>query len=352
MFAVFLSAVLTGGMLMFFVDGSSAAAPSFSQPTYMAVGGGHLWVASASSTVTELNENSGALVSAINSLPSYTVQGVSNAGIVLSGANVWVANSAVDAVSELDASNGLVIRTVSGTTGGVYKGSPKAVGPSGPHISDIASSGDRLWIAIRTAAGGWVTEINAQSGSLIRLIRSPTDDFDGVSAIAVSGAHVWVANYGAGVTELNANNGSLVRVVNRHSDGFAGSNAIAVVGNEVLVSNHLGNSVTELSASTGSLVRIIKEQSDGLDEPTALAVRGSDVWVTNENDANLDGRGSVVELNVSNGSLIRRIDARADKFSSPAEIAISGAHLWITNQTGNTVTEINTSNGALVRTIN
>jgi DNA-binding beta-propeller fold protein YncE len=79
--------------------------------------------------------------------------------------------------------------------------------------------------------------------------------FSGPASVAVSGTHVWVANYeGNSVTELNASNGSLLRVINATADGFNFPTSVAVSGTHVWVTNQYGSSVTELNASNGSLV--------------------------------------------------------------------------------------------------
>jgi DNA-binding beta-propeller fold protein YncE len=66
-----------------------------------------------------------------------------------------------------------------------------------------------VWVA--NYEGNSVTELNASNGSLLRVINATADGFNFPTSVAVSGTHVWVTNqYGSSVTELNASNGSLV----------------------------------------------------------------------------------------------------------------------------------------------
>jgi DNA-binding beta-propeller fold protein YncE len=114
-----------------------------------------------------------------------------------------------------------------------------------------------VWVA--NSEGNSVTELNASNGSLVRVINATADGFNFPTSVAVSGTHVWVTNnltnnnIGNSVTELNASNGSLVRVIYPGSEPYG----VAVSGTHVWVANVTGDSVTELNASNGSLVRII-----------------------------------------------------------------------------------------------
>ena len=61
---------------------------------------------------------------------------------------------------------------------------------------------------------GSVTELNAASGALAKVIRGSRYGFDGPVAVSSDGTHVWVANESGGsVTELNATTGALVKVI-------------------------------------------------------------------------------------------------------------------------------------------
>jgi DNA-binding beta-propeller fold protein YncE len=123
----------------------------------------------------------------------------------------------------------------------------------------------------------------AASSSVVPALRIPGRAVSAPAAIAAARGHVWVANSlypvtgnaGGWVTELNAETGALIRVVSARRDRLTDPEAIAVAGNRVWVVNSFGNSVTvinattgayydqsggwvtELSAATGALVRVI-----------------------------------------------------------------------------------------------
>jgi hypothetical protein len=65
--------------------------------------------------------------------------------------------------------------------------------------------------------------------------------------MVVSGHDLSVAT-GGGVTELDASTGALVRVISGSSYQFYGAHAMAVSGHDLFVANTAGSSVTELPA--------------------------------------------------------------------------------------------------------
>jgi hypothetical protein len=160
--------------------------------------------------------------------------------------------------------------------------------------------------------------------------------FDGPDAIAVDGPYLWVANGGGSVTELNADNGSLVRVLSARSYGFNYPDAIAVDGTHVWVANYNDNSVTELNTVDGSLVQVLSSASYDLVNPDVIAIYGTHLWVAYHYG------DSVVELNAADGSLVRTMSATSYGFDGPDAFAIVGNHLWVANEGGNSVTELST----------
>jgi hypothetical protein len=167
----------------------------------------------------------------------------------------------------------------------------------------IAVDGAHVWVA--NFGSSTVTELNASNGSLVRVLSDPADGFDHPRAIAVAGSHVWVANANTStVTELNANDGSLVKIIS----GFAGPNGIATTSTGVWVTSYGesgGASVIELSAQNGNqLLPVIAGNSYKFSRPDAIAVDGAHVWVANF------GSSTVTELNASNGSLVRVLSSQ------------------------------------------
>jgi hypothetical protein len=150
-----------------------------------------------------------------------------------------------------------------------------------------------------------LVELNDSNGSLVRLYRANVDGLDGLINLTATRSDVWLTNlYGpydskSSVTELNARTGSLVRIVKAQKKDPP--DPVSVDGSHVWIGTTLmgSNSVTELNARTGSLVRIIKAKADGFNRPSDVVASGSKLWVLNFD--------SITELNQNNGSLVRVI---------------------------------------------
>jgi len=117
-------------------------------------------------------------------------------------AHVWVANTDADSVTELDASTGRWVQTLSG-------GSYGFAGPTG-----IAVYGGHVWISnsrAKSAHGGSVTELDARTGRWrMRTLSAGATASTARTRIAAGDGDVWVANIrGFSVTELDASTGKL-----------------------------------------------------------------------------------------------------------------------------------------------
>jgi serine/threonine-protein kinase len=309
----------------------SGASYGFGNPDAIAVGAGHVWVASLGGSVTELNAANGSWVRTLSG-GSYGFS--SPEGIATDGTHVWVTNlgggaSGNGSVTELNAANGSWVRTLSGGSYGFN-------GPWG-----IATDGTHVWVDNygRASIGDSVTELNASNGSWVRTVRGIKAPY----SVAVQGGHAWVAN-GDSVTELNAADGSRVRTLSGASYGFDGAQAIAVSGTRVWVANYGGGAddagtVTELNASNGSVVQILSGAGYGFDSPQGITVDGAHVWIADGGSASSSG-GSVTELNADNGSRARTLSGASYGFADPWAIAVDGTRVWVANHQGNSVTEL------------
>src|SRR6185437_9202581 len=216
------------------------------------------------------------------------------------GAHVFVANAGNNSVTEVDASNGSLVRVLS----------DPGYGFSNP--SAMAFDGTHLWVA--NADGNSVTEINASDGSLARIVEDPSYAFSQPSALLTEGGQLWVANRrGNSVTEINTNDASLVRTVQGPSYAFEGPGALAFDGSDIWVANGSGNTVTELSATDGTLIRNV---SDGIENPQSLAYDGRHLWVG-------DGGFSsdIAEINASDGT------SAGESFGCARKMIFDGSHL-------------------------
>lgn len=281
----------------------------------------------------------------------------------LKAATIWVAAAAAAVVGVASAP---AIRTWSRIPGPV----PLRVltdARSFRHAVAIAYDGRHVWIASDPGnGGGWVTELNASDGALIRTLSGARYGFHYPAAIAFDGTHIWVANdpqTGDGqtpkpgdgtVTELNASDGSWVRTLSGPGYGFDFPSAIVVSGGDVWVANGLGTSVTEVKASDGSVIRTLSGSRYGFDSPSAITVSGSHIWVVN---AGSGDNASVTEFSAADGSWIRTLPWSRYSSNDPSGIAVVGGHIWVTTSswdiTSNesTVFELDATDGRLVKSL-
>jgi hypothetical protein len=62
-------------------------------------------------------------------------------------------------------------------------------------VDAVASDGTHVWVANAPLTGkGWVTELNAATGALVKVLKGPSYAFNHPTGIALDGTHAWVAN--------------------------------------------------------------------------------------------------------------------------------------------------------------
>jgi hypothetical protein len=218
----------------------------FNSPQGIAVANGHVFVSNLAKppffggSFTELNASNGAVIHVIqsNGAPESLFPGTDGP---------WFDTNLLYA-GEIDGSNGELLR-----------------GFAGSDPVSIADNGRDAWGV--TDDGASVSEVKLFSNysTLVTKVDSGADDFNDSGGIAISGANVWVTNTdarqinGNSVTELNASTGAVVRVLNSAKYQFNGPWGIASGDNHIWVANAGGNSVTEFNANNGSLIRVIKQ---------------------------------------------------------------------------------------------
>ena len=214
----------------------------------------------------------------------------------------------------------------------------------------IAVAGNRVWVANASyGASGWLAEIDAATGALIRIVAGQRYGLADPVALAVDGNTLWVADgTGNAVTEVNARTGALIRVIAGQEYQLADPGAIAAGGGHVWVANAGADSVTEIDAATGAVVRVISAPRYRLDTtvyPPAIAIAGDRVWVT---DGNSD---ALTEIDATTGALVRVITDRRYQLHGPDAIAVADGRAWVVSVDSSSVTEIDAAAGALIRVI-
>jgi serine/threonine protein kinase len=231
--------------------------------------------------------------------------------------------------------------------------------------SPIATDGTHLW----AIDGSSVEELNASNGSVIRTLSGSKYQFGTPTGIAAHGTYVWVAN-GSSLTEVDATNGAPINVLWGGQYALMQPIGIADDGTHLWITspadawvdpalnsdgqslNQGTGSVVELNASNGSVIRTLSGSEYQFNDPVGITSDGTHVWVTNEDD----GRW-VVELNASNGRVIRTLpdlsapgtDLMVDPF--PGGIATDGTRVWVVDSANSLVTELNAGNGSFIRTL-
>lgn len=329
---------------------AGSATSVIDDPVALAVVGPHLFVVNESTNaVVEYSTATGALVKVIDA-PADAFHHPD--GIAVSGLDLFVSNgneesgmgttnysvAQYSSVTELDATTGSLVRVINAPADHLLAPGPIAVG------------GGHVWVVNQDLDNGVsLVELDAASGSLVRLYKDTTDGLFGSLGVAVGDGGVWVTNasgQGAAVTELNETTGSLVRVI-KSKYNLVAPDPVSVDGSRVWVGNIAltDNAVSELNASNGSLVRIINGAADGFDGLIALDTGGAHVWVAN-------GSGnSITELRSADGSLVKVIRAAADALDGPDAVTVASGDVWVADVNGGAVTELNASTGALVRVI-
>jgi hypothetical protein len=307
------------------------------------VSGRHVFVGNidGSQLITELNASNGSTVRIINDGKSNVTE------FAISGPDVWIINYDKNAVYEVNSNNGHLIRTVKGKTTEYVNDRGITVKRKINLFNDpqgIAVSDGHVFVSNMAKApfyGGSFTELNASNGSVIRVIQSTegpqtlfagTDgpwfngmfageisgstgmvlrgfEGSGLNCIADNGRDAWgLTEYGVSATEVQLRTGftTVVTTVTSSAAEFNDSDGIAISGNDVWVTNTdarqlTGNSITELNASTGAVVRVLNAAKYQFKGPWGIASGDNHLWVANA------GGNSVTEINASNGSLVRVI---------------------------------------------
>jgi outer membrane protein assembly factor BamB len=163
----------------------------------------------------------------------------------------------------------------------------------------LASDGTHVWIAGSDVNGhgtaGTVTELDASDGhQLWSAAVTIYHDSQSITydSVTYADGFLWVAN-GESVTELNASTGKLVRVLSGSDYQFNGPTVVAAAGTKVFVVNTTGNSVTEIDARTGALLHTLSAARYHFDDPVNIAVAGNHAWILN---SPAGSPSSVVEL--------------------------------------------------------
>ena len=237
------------------------------------------------------------------------------------GTHVWVDNQIDNTVTELDASDGSVVRTIIGP-------------PFANFLIGVVSDGTHVWVADH---GGFVYELNTSDGSVVQTLPVLGEP----QGIAYDGTDVWVSTDNEEVYKINASTGLVVDQI--FVDGSHGiPQRMSADGTHVWAVTN-SSDVMEIDASTDAVVRYLTTPAGGGGNSYAVLSDGTHVWVPNNHGG---GPGTIAELDASTGSLVQTIALGGQ----PRAMAYDGTHVWVSDQDGGYVTELNASDGSTIDT--
>jgi hypothetical protein len=275
--------------------------------------------------------------------------------LAVDGPDIWVADAGSSSLTELNASTGVWVRTLPGSRLGL------------DFPTQIAAYGNYLWVVSQSQqpnATWTLIQLDAATGTRLRTLK-----WDGVAnlgGVAIDGSDLWVTGDGFGnVTELDASTGAVIRVVSSLDFGFFTPGTVAADGPDIWVASQddgstTKDSVTELDAATGKILRTIPYGA--LPDPDFIDAAGGHIWVANNDD---DGSGpylcgSVTELDAGTGAVLRVLAGGRYGFDNPSAIVAEGTSMWVADWRNPSyacpgggpsgLTEISAANGAWEQT--
>jgi DNA-binding beta-propeller fold protein YncE len=330
---------------------STSRASEFDAPSGLAFGGGHLWVTNlAGNSVTEIDPSAGTWIRTLRA-SSYGFK--APIAIASSGPDLFVANE-TGSLTEIRASDAAPIRTISGPRFGFID--PVAIAVAGNTVL-VVNAGRPS--ATPTVAGS-ITEIDASTGRLLRTVSGATFAFDDPVALTVSGQRVFVADEGDNsVTEINTTKGTLVHVI--VDQGLNAPDGIAVGDGHVWVADAKSNAATEIDAETGVVITTVNDSDGkyGFGSPSVAIESAGNVFIaspygTSPMVTRLSAATSAPSWYMCNTN-------GPYYFSLLSAFAVSGNHLWVASRSGansktpgaksGSLTELNAVTGALIATL-
>lgn len=305
------------------INGSSGSVIEVERGDYSGVGfvrsiaftGGDIWMLCPDGLL-EIDQSTGVLLRIVNA-PDFRLDQTGSygaQGLVSYGDNLWVANTYNDSLTEIDSKTAALVRVVDAPADGLD--APVA----------LALAGSDLWIASQSS----LTELNAQSGALVRTVNT-SGDLDGLSALSVNGSRLWVSG-SSGLMEFNTTSGRLTQIVRK---GLSSGRVVGVAATAGVVwaigygaDGVQSGLLVEFNASDGALIQMVKDRGYRLGEWASLTVSNGELWI-----ANSLARGALVELDPVSGSVERVVSQLTPEYGldDPVGIALTSRVLWTFN---------------------
>jgi hypothetical protein len=243
-------------------------------------------------------------------------------GMAFDGSHVWVACLGTNELQEFNASDGALVRTVTGL-GGPYA---------------LAYDGANIWAT--DYSSNQVTDINASTGAISGSFNVQSEP----SGIAFDGTNMWITNYGSNsISQVVATTGAVTNYALSSCPTLYGVAFESFDGLNLWVSCHTSNVVAEVTTSTGGVLRTVTVGQGPLSvvyDGETGQTNGPFVWITNTDS------GTVSKISLATFTTPSGFSAG----SEPYGMVFDGLFIWVTNPGAGTVTKLYQSNGATAGT--
>jgi hypothetical protein len=195
---------------------------------------------------------------------------------------------------------------------------------SGP-IRGLTAAGNSVWVVNQFDGNhfnrGSVTQLNAATGKLVRVIHGDKFAFNGPGGILSDGTNVWVADYAS--LRWNTNTG-----------------------------NYLG-ALTEFTVASGHLERVIFTGNTAFSGPTSIVESDGRLWIGNDiGSVGCSEGGTVTEIVAATSKVVKFEASCVDKFSGIDQLAVADGHVFVQNGLGSIdygVTVLNSNTASLFK---
>lgn len=318
------------GLLVVAPGASGADSYGFDAPISGALAGAHLFVANnGNNSVTEVNATTGAFIGTVSG-SSFDLRAPTAVRVI--GPDAFVTNGSGNSVTEFMTGNRHLVRVISGSTYGF----------SDP-IAMTSANGDLFVLS----AAGAVTEVNDTTGAFVGIATGSPYGFDGADSIVAAGGRLFVANGSSNsLTILSDTTLAFISLLNASKYQFSDPSGVTALMGHVWVSNQTGGSLTEITGSTGGLMKVIVNGN----LPTPGPITHGDNYVFTASPPG----GSPMITQVETNGTVEWMMCNTNGpylFNNPQSLVVYKTTLWVVNEGGNSLTEMDAGSGALIAVI-
>ncbi|HMK95929.1 MAG TPA: hypothetical protein VK425_00190 [Acidimicrobiales bacterium] len=238
--------------------------------------------------VTVVDAGTGAMARVISLGPSgsFAASALAVSGRYLFVGGASRTSNGSGTVRELDITTGSTTRMIGGKQ--YHFGVPVSMAVNGADLFVVTlnqdSAGNNIWA---------LTEVSIPDGQLVRVFPNAAYALDNPDSVFSYGPYVFVASlgpsqsnlnggYGPGaITQIEATTGTLIRVIRGARYELKGESAMASLGGDLYVADTAADAVTVIDPATGVPRRVLSGSEYGFAAPDGLATWGDHLYVAN-----------------------------------------------------------------------